>query len=86
MSQVEVIKKCLDLFGMCFGQKVSQEKTRIFFSNNVHHAKAMEIASEFGFSLSSDLGKYLGVPLQHKRASKGFFSHVTDRVMRKLSA
>ena len=31
ISQVEVIKNCLDLFGMCSGQKVSQGKTRIFF-------------------------------------------------------
>ena len=46
----------------------------------------MEIANEFGFSLSGDLGKYLGVPLQHKKVSKGFFSLVTNKVIRKLSA
>lgn len=36
--------------------------------------------------LTGDLGKYLGVPLQHRRISKGFFSHVTEKIMKKLSA
>ena len=41
----------------------------------------MEIANEFGFSLIGDLGKCLGVPLNHKRISSQFFSHVTDKIM-----
>ena len=60
-------------------QKVSHEKTRIYFSKNVHHSRSMEIANEFGFSLTSDLGKYLDVPLHHKRISSQFFRHVTDK-------
>ena len=31
MSQVDVIKGCLDTFGKSSGQKVSLEKTQIFF-------------------------------------------------------
>ena len=64
MEQVEVIKNCLDLFAASSGQKISREKTRIYFSKNVHHSRSLEIANDFGFSLTGDLGKYLGVPLQ----------------------
>ena len=66
MQQVEVIKSCLQIFEANSGQKISAEKTRIYFSKNVHHARSLEIATEFGFTITGDLGKYLGVPLQHK--------------------
>ena len=86
MEQVEVIKDCLDIFAASSGQKISKEKTWIFFSKNVHYSRALKISNEFGFSIIGDLRKYLGVPLKHKRASSSFFSHITDRVMKRLSA
>ena len=43
-------------------------------------------ANDFGFSLTGDLGKYFGVPLQHKRASLRFYSHVTEKMLQRLSA
>ena len=60
---------------------MSREKAKIFFSKNVNHSKAREIAEDFGFSLTGDLGKYLGVPLQHKCSSSKFFRHLTDKLM-----
>ena len=41
----------------------------------------MEIANAFGFCLIGDLGKYLGVPLHHKRISSKSFSHVTNKLI-----
>ena len=38
MEQVEVIKNCLDIFAASFGQKISREKTRIYFSKNLRHS------------------------------------------------
>ena len=67
MDQMEVISECLDIFCASSSHKISKDKTRIFFSNNVHHVWANEIASAFGFTLTNDLGKYLGVPLHHSR-------------------
>ena len=63
MSQVDIIKSYLDVFGNSFGQKVSKDKTKIFFSQNEHHSRATEISEAFGFSLTRDLVKYLRVPL-----------------------
>ena len=44
MKQVEIIKVCLDFFLNSSRQRVSQEKTKICFSKNVHHSRASEIA------------------------------------------
>ena len=52
----------------------------------MHYSRALEISNEFGFSITGDLGKYLGVPLKHKRVSSSLYSHITDRVMKRLSA
>ena len=63
MNQVEVTNECLHIFCASSGQKISHEKTKIYFFKNVCHTRANEIASAFGFLLTHDLGKYLGVPL-----------------------
>ena len=76
----------MHIFEASSGHKVSVEKTRIYFSKNVCHARSLDIANEFGFTITGDLGKYLSVPLQYKQASSKFFSHITDKIMRTRSA
>lgn len=39
-------------------------------SENVHHNRALELSDLSGFQLTSDHGKYLGVPLIHARKHK----------------
>ena len=86
LDQVEVISNCLELFCSNSGQKVSKEKTKIYFSQNVGHVRANEIASTFGFTLTNDLGKYLGAPLHHGAVNSGSFSFVTDKLLQRLSS
>lgn len=76
LSQMEVIMKCMDIFCQASGQRVSVEKTRILVSKNVHHTRAMELSSVSGFGLTSDLGKYLGVPLLHGRKKKETYGYL----------
>ena len=52
----------------------------------MNHVRANEITSYFGFSLTHDLGKYLKVPFHHNRVTTNSFSHVTERLMQKLSS
>ena len=78
MDQVDTIKSYLDLFGLSSSQKVTKEKTKIFFSYNVHPSRATKIAE--------DLRKYLGVLLQHKRISAKSFSYVTNKLLNRLSS
>lgn len=43
MDQVEVITACLDFFWENLGEKVSKEKTRVFFSKNVNGRMGQDI-------------------------------------------
>ena len=68
LDQVQVVKTCLEIFCDASSQKVNAAKTKVFFfSRNVNHVQARELSQKLGFSLTSDLGKYLGVLLLHKR-------------------
>nr|KYP54028.1 Retrovirus-related Pol polyprotein LINE-1 [Cajanus cajan] len=84
-NQVEVIKACLNTFCDSAGLKVSQEKTRIFFSNNVGHVVRNEISSVFGFQRTNDLGKYLGIPTHHSRVNRVTYQGIIDKINSRLS-
>ena len=84
---MEVISECLDIFCASSGQKISKDKTRIFFSKNVHHVQANDqISSAFCLTLTNDLGKYLGVPLHHSRVKADSFNYITKKIMHRLSS
>lgn len=70
VNQMEFMLDWLEVFCGCFGQKVSVENTRMLVSENVHHNRALELSDLSGFQLTSDHGKYLGVPLIHARKHK----------------
>ena len=49
------------------------------------HRKA-ELSNALGVRLTSELGKYLGVPLFHDRVSKQHFLYIIDRMSSRLNA
>ena len=85
MSQVLVMKQCLKNFCEASGQKVNAQKTRVFFSHNVNHNIRSQLSDSLGFTMAADLGKYLGVPLHHKKVSKADYQFVVDKVRSRLS-
>lgn len=85
MNQVQVIKTCLDLFCTSSGQKVNCDKTRVFFSKNVHWNVRNELSEALGFQRTDDLGKYLGVPVLHSRVSRHTFRYILDKARQRLS-
>lgn len=85
LDQVEVIKTILDLFCNSSGQKISQDKSSIFFSNIVQWQAKVQITEQLGFRRIENLRKYLGVPILHKRVKKQPFQFVIDKVSRRLS-
>nr|KYP34983.1 Putative ribonuclease H protein At1g65750 family [Cajanus cajan] len=86
VDQVEIIQTCLDLFCSSSGQKVSQDKTRIHFSKNVSWRVREEISNKFGFLRTDNLGKYLGVPIHHRRVNRVLFKGVVEKVNQRLSS
>ena len=65
LEQAYIIRACLNHFCSCSGEKVNVEKSKVFFSHNVNHLRAKEIVATLGFSLMTDLGKYLKIPLPY---------------------
>lgn len=58
----------------------------MFFSKNVNHNRGKEIGQALGITVASDLGKYLGVPLHHRRKSKQSYQFIIDKISQRLTA
>lgn len=85
VAQIRVIRKVIERFCVASGQKVSLDKSKIFFSENVHRDLAKQISDESGIKSTKDLGKYLGLPILHKRINKDTISEVIERVTSRLA-
>ena len=86
LEQVKVIKGILDIFCKSSGQKINFAKSCVCFSKNVHGTKRQEISDALGIWLTSDLGKYLGVPFFHEKCSKRYFQYIIDKMTSKLNS
>lgn len=84
-SQVDCMMGCVNQFCEASGQKMNKEKTRVCFSRNVHFSRATNLSSKMGVGPTGDLGKYLGIPLIHKRASYPLFAPILNKVQNRLS-
>ena len=85
VAQVRVIRRMLESFCLASGQKVSLEKSKIFFSSNVSRDMERLISVESGIESTKELGKYLGMPILQKRMNKETFVEVLGRVASRLA-
>jgi len=83
--QIRVIRRVLERFCLSSGQKVSLEKSKIFFSNNVSRDMERLITAESGIGSTRDLGKYLGMPILQKRINKATYGEVLEKVNSRLT-
>ena len=67
------------------GQKVSEAKSRVFFSPNVDLDQRDDLSSILGFNATTNLDKYLGFPIKHSGRQKHDFGAILDRVKKKLT-
>ena len=79
------IKDVLNEFCTRSGQTISAAKSRVCFSPNVDPDQREAFSNILGFTLTSNLGKYLGFPLKHPGNRRHDFSFVLDRVKKKLA-
>ena len=79
------IKDVLNEFCTRSGQTISAAKSHVYFSPNVDPDQREAFSNILGFTLTSNLGKYLGFPLKHPGNRRHDFSFVLDRVKKKLS-
>lgn len=85
-EQAAVISRVLHDFCASSGQKVSMDKTRVYFSENVNYHHKVNIIETLGFQSTSDLGKYLGIPIFHHRVNKESFRFIIDKVNQRIGS
>ena len=81
----EAIKDVLDVFCVESGQKISLEKSRIYFSPNVQSNIKDKACEYLGIHETTNIGRYLSFPLRHKGATRRQFNFVAERVISKLA-
>lgn len=82
IEQATIIQSTLLNLCATSGQRVSQDKTSVFLSKNVTSLLKKDICDILGFNSTDYLGKYLGVPIFHKRACLNTFNFVLDKVLK----
>ena len=81
----EAISDVLDKFCRESGQKISLDKSRIYFSPNVRNELKEEISERLGIRETNNIGKYVGFPLKHRGVPRNPYNFIVERVMNKLA-
>ena len=82
LDQVTIIFKVLYKFCLASRHRISKEKTIVFFSRNIDRHVARQIGDEIGFKTTTDLRKYLGLPIIHGRTTRGTYSYRVDKLQK----
>ncbi|MCI27691.1 putative ribonuclease H protein, partial [Trifolium medium] len=83
---MNVISSCLSAFCGASGARVNIDKTRMLVSSNVNKNRARELSSISGFCLTSDFGKYMGVPIIHGHKKNSLYEFIVEKVRKRLSS
>lgn len=84
VTQIRIIRSVLERFCGASRQKVSSEKSKIFFSNNGSRDLEKLISDESGIKSTRVLGKYLSMQVLQKRMNKETFAEILERVSSRL--
>ena len=81
----EAILEVLDKFCRESGQKISHDKSRIYFSPNVSEELKEDISGRLDIRETNNIGKYLSFPIKHRGVPKNPYNFIVERVMSKLA-
>ncbi|XP_054776745.1 uncharacterized protein LOC129285164 [Prosopis cineraria] len=84
-AQIAVIQRVLNQFCLSSGQKVSHDKTQIYFSKDFPTYVSNVICQLLGFHCTESLGRYLGVPLITGRVTTRTYNYIIEKLQQKLS-
>jgi hypothetical protein len=84
--QMQCVMNILNRFCNLSGQLVSIEKTSVLFSKNVDRVTRQRLLRISGFRETTQLGKYLGVPVTGKAPKRRDYQYLIDQVSTKLTS
>lgn len=82
---MKCVTRILNKFYSMFGEEVSQEKIRLFFSKNVSRSRREQLVQMLGFIETNSLGKYLGVAFIGNAPRRRDNQYIIDQVNSKLA-
>lgn len=85
VAKCEAMVEVLGKFCSKSGQRISMEKSRIYFSANVSNSVKEEVHEILGIQATQNIGKYLGFPIVHREASTRQNNFIAEKVMNKLA-
>ena len=85
-SQVRIVLDTLDDFCMASGLRVNFKKSRALSSKNVSRRRKENFTGISSIRFTTDLDKYLGVPLVQGRVKKSIFFEVLEKIQRRLAS
>uniref|UniRef100_A0A2N9IHR9 RNase H type-1 domain-containing protein n=1 Tax=Fagus sylvatica TaxID=28930 RepID=A0A2N9IHR9_FAGSY len=86
ISAAHAIDEVLGKFCNASGQKVSLTKSRVLFSPNVSSPICQDIVKILNIRETTNLGKYLGIPISASAVRARDFDYLIDKVSSKLSS
>ncbi|XP_072077874.1 uncharacterized protein [Arachis hypogaea] len=85
-NQVQNVVHTLELFCKASGMKVNIEKSKAICSRNISNRRKEMLFGVSHIPFTSDLGKYLGVNLNHPRAAMSIFSDSLEKIKNRLAS
>ncbi|GLT96250.1 hypothetical protein SLE2022_138910 [Rubroshorea leprosula] len=85
IAQLDIIMDCLNQFAKSSGLVLNLQRSKLFFSPNVHSAVANSLSARCDIPLTFNLGTYLGIPITHTRHSHKNYGYILEKVQRRLS-
>ena len=83
-SDSMALKEILHNYEMASGQQLNFEKSALFFSKNTPQQIKEDISTILGTSLTSNFGKYLGLPPLIGRKKRQAFEEIKTRIWKRL--
>ncbi|MED6138357.1 hypothetical protein PIB30_119119 [Stylosanthes scabra] len=84
-TQVQRIMLFLNLFGQASGLKVNLEKSNTVCSKNIFVRRRSMLAGVSNIRFAQDLGKYLGVNLNHPQASRAVCMEAVEKIRNRFA-
>jgi hypothetical protein len=84
-GNLEALKKVLQKYEACSGQKVNMLKSSIFFRKGCPNNAKAELKDVIGIQCEALSERYLGLPTVVGRSKSGAFKHLPDRSRAKVS-
>lgn len=84
VKNCQVMTQIITSYCSYSGQMVNLDKSSLFFSANTPLDLQLIISEVLGIRVSSDPGKYLGLPTMWGRSKKQALAYVNDRIASKV--